>query len=185
MFTRRAEFVRILAIAMTAICLATATSCASPKRPTPFETAEDAEDFRQSLLTDVRAIDKFANQTTEGQNISEFSLGWLVYTILVTVSSEDQQLYDFFNVDGRDLQVYLKTTFQNHPEEQIAALDAMIARTPSTLRSTARYALESLRHIPNSDEPPQVQQHDRDELAKDLTQLSAYLKKAASEVVPP
>ncbi len=182
MFTRRAGFARPFAFAMAAIFLHMATACSTPKPPTPFQTREDAEDFRQSLLTDARTIDKFTGETRAGENVSEFSLGWLVYTILVSASSTDERLYHFFNADGRDTQLYLRTTFHDHPVQQIAALDALIAEHPSPLRYAARYALESLRHIPESDEPPNAQQRDRGELADNLARLSANLKQAAAEV---
>ena len=48
------------------------------------------------------------------------------------------------------------------------------------VRRAAGWALESLRHIPDAADPPEVQGQDRTELALALETLSARLKDAAT-----
>jgi len=49
------------------------------------------------------------------------------------------------------------------------------------VRESAKDALEALRHIPESKDPPATQAKDRADLAEALTALRAELAKAAQE----
>ena len=53
-------------------------------------------------------------------------------------------------------------------------------RPVTPVRRAAGWALESLRHIPDAADPPEVQGQDRTELALALETLSARLKDAAT-----
>ncbi len=108
-----------------------------------------------------------------------------MYDVLTELSSQDDELYDYFNNDDINLQVYLKTRFHDHPLDEIAALDRLAKQGRPTLRLSARYALETLRHIPNSDEPAETQSRDRRELADALTTLRDLLAKSAREAALP
>ena len=174
-----------LAATLAAACLLFAAACGSPTEATA-PSREEMEDFQQSLVQDSKTINKYLLQTRQGQNVSEFSLGWIVYSTLIEVSAQDQELYKFFNRDGRDLQLYLRTTFHDHPAAEVAALDDLAQRSNTTFRLIARQGLEALRHIPDGADPANVQAADRAALAKTLAVLKTLLDKGASEVrLPP
>lgn len=109
------------------------------------------------------------------------TLGWFIYDVLTELSSQDVGLYDYFNKDHDGIQGYLKVTFRDHPIEEISAIDSMAKRGHPTLRLSARYALEALRHIPDSSEPSEIQERDRRELAGALATLQNLLQKSARE----
>jgi len=171
--------------ALITVSLAVASGCAPPRYVPVFESAEEAEDFRQTLLANSRAVEQMLQKTEAGENVSNFSLGWLVYNILTLVSGRDEELYRRFDGGGRDVQIYLKTQFRTQPEQEIAALDALLAEEETALRLTARSALDALRHIPDPKDPPEAQKRDRAELAEALRLLQDSLQRAASEVEAP
>ena len=157
-------------------------ACASPDRTIALDDPEEAEDFQRSLDQYASSLDHMLKETQQGENVSSFSLGMLSYNILTTVSSSDKYLHDYFNAGGQDVQAYLKTRFQDQPDEEIAALDRMGDQDSSPLRVSARYTLEALTHIPNSSDPPAVQQRSREELAVALKRTETSLNEAAGEV---
>ncbi len=175
----------ILGMAVAAAGLLLATGCQSTSVATTGPDREEMEDFRQSLIQDSQTINKYLQHTRQGQNVSEFALGWIVYSTLIEISEQDKDLYNFFNKDGHDLQIYLRTTFHDQPEAQVAALDALAQRGDTTLRLIARHGLDSLRHIPDSADPPDVQARERSQLADRLAVLKDLLDKGAREVVLP
>lgn len=149
------------------------------------QSREEMEDFQQIMRDDANQVRKYISKTQDGKNISELTLGWFIYDILTELSSQDDALYKYFNNDNTDLQTYLKTCFHDHPLSEIAALDALAKQGHPTLRLSARYALETLRHVPDSDEPEETQIRDRRELAGALATLQDLLEKSAREVVLP
>lgn len=176
----------LLAIAGCAGCLAATSACAQQQHDTLTPaTREEVEDYRNSLRSEAAAVQKYLHQTQAGKNVSELSLGWVAYDILVTVSTQDDGLYDYFNQGGRDLQTYLKTAFQRDPAHEIATLDAMVEQTCALSRRVARDTLEALRHIPDSGEAAEVQERDRKDLARALAALKDHLDQAADAVVLP
>jgi hypothetical protein len=181
--TRQSSHKTLFAMILAASALL--GGCAPPHLAPHFESAEEAEDFRETLQSNGRAVAGLLQKAEAGENVSSLSLGWLVYNILTLASGRDEALYRRLDAGGRDIQVYLKTQFRTQPEEEIAALDAMVAEEETGLRLVARSALESLRHIPDLKDTPETQRRDRAELAKALRQLHDALERAAGEVELP
>jgi len=178
--TRRSIAVGVRFLALAA--LVALDACASPDHIITLDDPEEAQEFQQSLGQYATSVDQMLQDTQKGQNVSEFSMGMLSYNILMTVSSTDKSLHDYFNSGGQDIQDYLKTRFQDHPEQELEALDRMSARGTYPLRSSARYTLEALTHIPDAHDPPAVQQQSRAELAVALERTKSSLTEAAEEV---
>ncbi|HXP97128.1 MAG TPA: hypothetical protein VN809_10480 [Telmatospirillum sp.] len=160
-------------------------ACATTSSPTNDASREEMEEFQQSIQDSAQKIGDYIKLTQRGDNISELMLGWFVYDILTEISSQDNDLYKYFNNDDKDLQTYLKINFRDHPVAEIAALDRLAKHGHPTFRLSARYALETLRHIPNAAEPEETQIRDRRELASALATLQDLLEKCAREVVLP
>lgn len=176
-------FLKSLAIGarpLTVLAVLAVGACQSPDRVITMDDPEEAEDFQRSLDQYATSVDGLLQEAQKGKNVSSFSLGMLSYNILVTVSASDKNLRDYFNADGQDVQDYLKTRFQDHPEQEIAALDRM--KDGSALRTSARYTLEALTHLPNSGDSPAAQQRCREALAVALKHTENSLIQAASEV---
>jgi hypothetical protein len=171
--------------ALLLACLLPGVSCVPQHPPKAFETPEDVKEFQDLMQSNVQVLTNYLQKTQQGQNVSEFTLGWLVYNILSTVAGHDQGLYDFFNLRNSDLQIYLRTTFRQAPERQIEALDALRAQQDTPFRATARFALESLRHIPDSHDPPEVQRKDRQDLAEALIQTIDSIALATEQSARP
>lgn len=162
--------------------LATVSGCGSPNHPIVLENQEDAQDFRDFLKSYLSSIDDMRRRTQKGENVSEFSSGMLAFNILTTLSSADEDLRAYITADGQDVRDYLKTRFQDHPEKEIEAMDRMSGRGSWALRSSARYTLEMLTHIPDSSETAYEQQKTREELAETLDRLNATLHETDDEV---
>ncbi len=178
--TRRSITIGVRFLALAA--LVALDACASPDHIITLDDPEEAQEFQESLGQYATSVDQMLQDTQKGQNVSEFSMGMLSYNILMTVSSTDKSLHDYFNSGGQDIQDYLKTRFQNHPEQELEALDKMSGRGTYPLRSSARYTLEALTHIPDAHDPPAVQQQSRAELAVALERTKSSLTEAAEEV---
>jgi hypothetical protein len=160
-------------------------ACGTAPQPQEAASREELEDFQKSMFDCADKAGEYLSQTQNGKNISELTLGWYIYDILVEIASQDDILYNYFSKKNQDIQSYLKTRFRDQPVEEIAALETLAKKGHPTLRLIARYGLETLRHIPNSDEPMEIQIRDRRELAGSLATLQNLLKKAAHEVVLP
>ena len=63
-----------------------------------------------------------------------------------------------------------------HSAAEIAAIDAVTAGRPLPLHLAARWGLESLRHIPDSDDPAAKQTQDRKDLLEALQALEIHLR---------
>lgn len=142
-------------------------------------------EFRDEMATDARKAGDYLRETRQGVNLSEMTLGWFVYDILSELSSQDDALYHRFYRDGRDLQNYLRTTFRDHHDEEVEAIADMARAGRETPRMAARSALEVLCHIPDPDEPKEVQTNDRAELAGALATLQTFLQRTAAEIPAP
>jgi hypothetical protein len=162
-------------------------ACGTAPRPTSDPSSEEMEDFRQVMQQNTAKLDEYLLKTKKGNNISELTLGWFTYDILTELSSQDDGLYDYFNKDNGNIQVYLKTEFKDQPLDEIAKLETLAAQGHPTLRLAARYALETLRHIPDSSEAADIQERDRRDLAAAMLTLQGLLQKCAKEatVSPP
>ncbi|WP_146002885.1 hypothetical protein [Telmatospirillum siberiense] len=157
-------------------------ACGTPPRPTNDAGPEEMENFRAEMAHDAVKAGDYLKKTQGGTNISEMTLGWFIYDVLTELSSQDVELYDYFNKDNASVEGYLKTRFKTHPVEEIAAIDSLAKRGHPTLRLSARYALEALRHIPDSGEPSDIQERDRRELAAALSTLQDLLQKSSRDV---
>jgi hypothetical protein len=159
--------------------------CGTASKPLSDATREEINDFRQSMQDSAKQANDYLNKTRAGTNISEFTIGWFVYDVLIELSSRDEVLYKHFNNNNKDLQDYLKSNFRDHPLEEITAIENLARQDQPTLRLSARYALEALRHIPNPAEAEEIQTRDRRELASALATLQNLLEKSAREVSYP
>lgn len=170
--------VRLLAM----VALATVAACAPSNHPVRLENREDAEDFHHTLESYISTIDTLIEKTRKGQNISDFSMGMLTYSVLTTLSSADKGLRAYITSGGQDVQGYLKTRFQNQPQREVDALDRMSADDSSPLLSSARYMLEALAHVPDAGDPPDAQQQSRDQMADALEHAKDSLVETAEEI---
>jgi len=184
-FHRRAGRQRPIARFAMPLLVLFVAACSLAPRPTADQSREEIEDFQHIMRDDANQVGKYIAKTQDGKNISEFTLGWFIYDVLTELSSQDDALYKYFNNGDINLQTYLKTRFHDHPVSEIAALDALAKQGHPTLRLSARYALETLRHIPDSDEPDETQIRDRHELAGALATLQDLLEKSGREAVLP
>lgn len=155
-------------------------ACTSPHPAAAPISEEEAQDFKQTMATDSQTAGEYLRKTQNGKNITEFSLGWFVYNVLTELSSMDDGLDKQFN---HDVQSYLKTTFHDNPDSEIAKIDAMAKEGHTPIRLAARSALECLTHIPDSNEPPETQAEDRRQLAAALASLKEHLEQSAREGV--
>jgi hypothetical protein len=153
------------------------------RHPIVLENQEDAEDFHNFLASYVTAVDDMLKRTRKGENVSDFSAGMLAFNILTTLSSADGDLRAHFTAGGQDVRDYLKTRFQDHPEDEIATLDRMREEGSWALRSSARYTLEMLTHVPESSDSAYDQKIAREELAESLERLEGTLRETDEAVV--
>jgi hypothetical protein len=145
-----------------------------------FPRAE-SDDTGLEVVFDTTRVSDFIRQTEEGHNVSQFSLGWFIDTLLIDIASRDEELFRHFHRDGLMMSSYLQTTFQNHPDQEIATLDRMAQQGDQTLRLVARHALGALTHIPNSRDPQEVQAADRRLLLEELIALREMQEQAQDE----
>lgn len=164
------------------IMLAALAACGTPSKMITLDDRDEALEFQQSLKDYSNSVGDLLRDSQRGKAISDFSMGMLAYDILTSVSSVDRGLYGYFTAGGQDIEGYLKTRFQNKPEEEIAALDKLNGEGSPVLRSVARNTLDALAHIPDSHDPLAVQRADRTELENALQQTKASLDKAAQDV---
>lgn len=136
-------------------------------------------DLRTDILANADEALTLASATQHGQNISTFTAGWFVEGVLTQLSSQDPALATHF---GGDVISYLKGPFSQAPEQEIAYLDKIIGQgnePRAGARQAARWALEALRAIPDSDDPPDLQQKDRQNFTTALQSLATALKNFA------
>jgi hypothetical protein len=176
---------RLARAALSVCLLLLVAACGTAPRPAAEASREELEDFRQTMQDDAEKIGEYIAKLQSGKNISELTIGWFVYDVLTELASQDDKLYYYFNNKDHDLQLYLKIQFHDHPLAEIAALDTLARQGHPTLRLAARSALESLRHIPNSEESADIQSRDRRALAGALAISQDLLEKSAREVVLP
>ncbi len=149
---------------------------------TQSEAKADLQDFQQTLRSDQKTADNYIQSLETGHDISEMSIGWYIYNLLTVLASQDQELQTYFDSRGGGIKEYLKTTFQSRPTEEIDALRKLAKQQQHpALRQTASYALETLRHIPDSSEGADIQERDRREMARSLVSLKTFLAKSAEE----
>jgi len=142
---------------------------------------QEPEETELEVVSDVASVSEFIRQTESGRNVSQFSLGWFIDTLLIDIASRDEELFHHFHRGGLMMSSYLQTTFQNHPEQEIATLDRMAQEKNQTLRLAARHALGALMHIPNTKDSASVQANDRRLLLEELTALRDMQEQARTE----
>ncbi len=182
--SRRTGRLRAVFVAWPVCLVLLAAACGTAPRPAPEASPEELEDFRQVMQDNTNKLEEYLIKTKKGKNISELTLGWFAYDILTELSSQDDVLYDYFNKDNGNIQVYLKTRFKDQPLDEIAKLEGLAAQGHPTRRLAARYALETLRHIPDSSEAAGIQERDRGDLASAMLTLQGLLRKCAEEATP-
>jgi hypothetical protein len=160
----------------------TLSACATPRLPAPDEDREAVEEFRQNMSDYASTTARMLEQTRHGTNLSQMTLGWFAYDLLSVLSSQDDALNQHFNADGSDLQSYMKTAFQDNPATEIARLEALTRNEHASRRQAARYALEILRHVPNSGASADAQAAERRDLAAALASLQEMLQRTASDL---
>jgi len=166
-----------LAVACSlAACEAPAVAGMAPHQEGPVAWAAD---FREGLLADAAEADTLSAKTRAGHNLSEMTVGWFVHDVLTTLSSVDDGLESHF---GGNIMGFLRDRMSAQPEAEVQAVAAMAAGGGQTapLRRAAEWALESLRHIPDVNDPAEAQARDRAALASALDSLSAVLKETAT-----
>lgn len=164
------------------IALATVAACTPSSHPITLQNREDAEDFHQQLETYINTIDGLVAKARGGQDISDFSMGMLTYSVLTTLSSANRPLRTYITSGGQDVQGYLKTRFQDQPQREVEALDKMSAEDSSPSLSSARYMLEALSHVPAANDPPDAQQRSRDQMADALERARDAMAEAAEDI---
>jgi hypothetical protein len=147
----------------------------------PAAASEDAAAFRR----DAAKASEYLHETRNGENLSSVTLGWYVVGVLADLGKRDAEVSARVHQGGRFIESYLINVFRHHPEQEVAAFDAMAARGGRNVRLAARQALEVLRHIPDSDHSPQKQARDRELLAQALESLRHWLNAAADEAAAP
>ena len=157
------------------IGMASATAIAATAPP----DAEEREEARQQLVADAQRVDDLLAQTRRGKNLSDMTLGLFAVHLLNEMSGDDAEMFNYLHRDHRTTQSYLEEIFQFHSAEEVAAVAAMAGDDPRRL--TVRYALESLRHIPDGKESPDSQERDRMDMAKVLAQLEAAIKSVIAD----
>ena len=145
------------------------------------DDAEEAREFHTEVLTESKTIAGMIAETQSGKNITEFRIGMFMMNLLSGLAEHDNALGTYFHRDGRLMQDYLTNQFQYHSEDEVAAVAALAKQGKPGTRESARYALESLRHIPRKDDPADQQETDRKALVEALTALNQNLGKAAGE----
>ena len=153
--------------------------------PIVLENQEDAEDFHNFLVSYLKSVDDMLHQVRKGETISDFSAGMLAYNILTTLSSADDELHAHITAGGQDVQAYLRTRFQDDPEQEIAAIAAINEHGASPLRSSARYTLEMLTYVPNGNDPISLQMQNREQLGTALEKLKSALAETDEEINMP
>jgi len=173
---------RILAILLTA---ATLLGCAAePPKARQDVSMEEREEFLTEILADLDKVDTFLHKTQRGVNLSEFSLGWFAMILLNELCSQDQELFDHIHADGRNVEGYLRTVFQNAPTTEIVIMGALARKGNRAVRLAARHTLEMLITIPDSKEPAGLQAQSRKGLIAALTDLKTSLTQLAAEMSP-
>jgi len=183
MFTRSSFQPRDLAALAVVIVIAIGGLAALRFAPTAAGTDDDQDhkEFVAELAGDAKSIDGMIADSKAGKNVTEFRIGMFMMSLLGTLSDEDDTLGGYFHKNGRLMEDYLRNVFQYHSEDEVAAVAAMAKQGNPGIRQSAQYALESLRHIPESKDPPANQDEDRKALVDTLTALKRHLAEAAKE----
>ena len=165
---------RLAALALAALTLA---ACAAPPPAASlrFEAEDDRAEFMDDLQSDIARLDALLEKTRAGINLSDFSLGWFVLTLLSQLGGHDPGLYARLHPGDQSVEGYLRTRFSAAPETEIAAIRASAEAGPASLRLAAAQALEVLTGIPDPDSPPDAQAASRARLDQRLVELRAFL----------
>ncbi len=139
----------------------------------------DRAEFRQEMASDAKSIGAVIADTDKGKNVSDMRLGMLMMSVLNSLCDRDEGLASYFHAGGRLMETYLISQFQFHSADEVARVAELAEAKPSPIRRAARYALESLRHIPDSGDPPATQVADREQLVAALESLQRNIADAA------
>lgn len=172
---------------MAVLVLVSTLAACSPSRSLfmPEEDREALEDYRNELTEFADTTNDYIAQTQRGVDLSELTLGWFTYDVLMVLASQDLALHQRFNRDGHDLEDYMKTEFHDQPKAEIDAVGILAKQERTAPRLAAKFALETLQTIPDPSEPAETQANDRKTLADALIGLQSNLRAAARDVVLP
>ncbi|HIJ63132.1 MAG TPA: hypothetical protein HPQ04_10620 [Rhodospirillaceae bacterium] len=161
-----------------AACAATGKPAVAGMPTHQDEPAAWDPEVRDDLLTEAAEASRLAAKARSGINPSEMTVGWFVSGVLNALAGVDEGLETYF---GGNVMGFLRNRMAAQPAVEVQAVSAMAAGggPAAPVRRAAGWALESLRHIPDAGEPPEVQLRDRNDLASALESLSSALKDAA------
>lgn len=172
---------RVVALLMVAVLL----GCAAPPPPPPEFSAEEREEFRQDMLSDVEKVETFLQKTRRGINLTEITLGWFVMILLNELSAHDAGLHAYIHHDDNNSELFLRNDFQKDPKGQIAAMDELARQGETDIRLAVREALACLTTIPSPKTSDAQQKEARTELAATLLRLKSHLNRIAGAHLPP
>ena len=141
----------------------------------PVLEADELDEIKTDLRAAVLTVDSFVQQTQQGRNLSDMTIGLFVSNLLGQLGRQDTALSMHIHRGGRFVEDYLKDVFQFHPEQEIADIKALKDPGNVTVRQAAAAALECLRHIPNAKSPAAEQAEDRAALVQSLHGLKQQL----------
>ena len=165
-----------------ALCVLIAVSACSIQpgefadSPTVADDAADEDaQTKSDLQSTLIAIDAFVDQTKQGRNLSDMTLGLFISSLLGQLGGLDVPLSEHLHQDGRFIEGYLSEVFQYHPDQEIAFIKAMSMPGQPLARKTAAAALDSLRYIPDTKSSAEQQAKDRISLVAALMELKCRL----------
>lgn len=135
--------------------------------PSPWPAAE--------FSGDLGRIEGYLAQAKAGKPVSKYGMGWTAYRLLSRLAGMDAGLDAHFRAKNSDVMSYLQWEFAEHPNSEIAAMDALAKEGNEAIRLIARDMLLALKRMPSDKDPPEVQQRDREALGRVLEDLKARL----------
>lgn len=161
------------------VCCLTAFLAVPLCGPAYAAEMEQSDGSRSKIAENAAEVRQILQDAQQGKSISNMMLGSFIAGLLKDICERDAELSAYFHKNHFFIESYLMNRFQYHPAEEVAAIDAMVGSARPPLRLAARWGLESLRHIPDSDDPVPKQEQDRRDLVVALTALGTALQTAA------
>ena len=141
----------------------------------------DLAAFSREMRDSATRVRSLREETDQGRNVSEFSMGLFALRLLNRLAGQDSELAEHIHADQRSTEEYLGDVFRAHPAEEVSAMRRLAQGSHRTLRLAAEHVLEALQHIPEDDESAAQQAGARQRLAAELAALESLLQQAAAE----
>lgn len=167
---------RRTASAIMVLSLATGASAGAAE-----ESSGDLASFSKAMQDSAGRVQALLQETDQGGNVSEFSMGLFALRLLNRLAGQDAGLAQHIHADQRSTEEYLSDVFRTHPTDEVLAMQALARTGHPTLRLAAEHVLEALLHIPSHDDSATTQSADRQRLAAELAALESLLQQAAAE----